>query len=126
MSIHGAGPVEGIVIHYEHFCADHLNQLDEYDIPFFNAIQPTLGVILGDDTFYETAYRIKNGYGIPDGVDRGDVPEGERPDNPHINEAIKEFSPVCCYIEENHESETKLPPFLEALAKVKQEELEDA
>lgn len=108
---------------YENFCQHHLEQLEEFEIPFLNVQIPSLSIIMDDKVFFETAYRLKNGYAPPEGI-RGDVPESEQPGIEHINDSLEEFSPICCYIEENRESETELPPFIEALAE-KVEEMED-
>lgn len=106
----------GIIMDYEYFCDEHLEQLEEFEISFMNIHIPILDIIMTDSVFFETCYRLKNGYGIPDSVDTNDIPESEQPGVEHINDALEEFSPVCCYIEDNRESETELPPFIEALA----------
>lgn len=61
---------------------------------------------LANGEFYEIAFRIKNGY--PPGDDIG---ENEQPGNVHINKALMECSPMCCFLgEETFEKVKNLEP----------------
>lgn len=103
----------------EQWCKDHLEDLAEWDIPTLNAVLTSIQTILETDRFYRIAYEKKNGYGMPDDVDTGDIPEGEQPGTEHINQALEEISPVCCFITDNVENrweDQDIPPIVGILA----------
>lgn len=85
------------------FCQDHWNEIigsDPNAEASANGIEATLMMIqhaLADETFYEIAFRIKNGYPPPESDEIGD---NERPDNVHINKTLSECSPLCCYLDD--------------------------
>lgn len=91
------------------WCDEHWQQVlaDEDANPMVAAMALT-DTLLNDTFFYEVAYRCKNGYGLPEGVDPevDDIPEGERPGTVHINQALQELSPLCCFLEDERDEFT--------------------
>lgn len=69
-----------------------------------NGIEATVLCVqyaLADELFYRTAFRIKNGYAPPEDLE--EIPPVEQPHNIHVNETLHEFSPICCYLEEQNQ-----------------------
>lgn len=107
-------------------CEEHLAMANDWDIPLMNVMIATQGNLLESETFFNIAYRIKNGYGPPEGVGWGEdgeepnVPESERPGVEHINDTMREIEPLCCWICENREEpfpeEDEPPTFIKLLA----------
>lgn len=101
----------GIITDYnDHWCDEHMEDLEEWDIPPMNAVVPALALILESGRFFKVAYRKKNGYDMPDDLCKYDVPESEKPGNEHIQEAIQEISPICCFITDNVENKWEDEP----------------
>lgn len=82
----------------EMFCQEHLKAIEAEDIPLTNCVLTTQQRLLGNSLFYEIAYRIKNGYAPPEDMNMDNVPDGEKPDVVHINDALEEIQPLCCWL----------------------------
>lgn len=91
---------EAIILEPSMICSEHQRVGQRWEIPFSNLLLATQGVCLESEAFFDIAYRLKNGYGRPEGVDWDDVPESERPGTEHINDVIREIEPLCCWVEE--------------------------
>lgn len=124
---------EAIMLEPSMICEKHQKVIQDYSIPYINALHAAQGVIVDSDHFFEITYRIKNGYGVPDDVETGEVPDGEKPGIKHINDALEEIEHVCCFIveheehpfpemEEENEDSKK---FLALIADYAQQEMED-
>lgn len=86
------------------FCEDHYNEISQHINPIV-AISLILEYALSEKLFYETAYRMRNGYGMPEDMETDSVPEDEQPDIIHINKAIREFAPLCCWLQDEIEGD---------------------
>lgn len=116
---------EAIITDPSVFCDEHMEKAEELSIHPINVITATLGVLLNNEHFFNIAYRIKNGYGKPEDMGWDDVPEGERPDVKHVNMAIEEVQPICCFIKEHEEHpypEQEGHKFISLLANYAEEE----
>lgn len=121
---------EALIIDPSVICEEHTEALSEWDIPIIpNGIMETIQACTTTREFYEEAYKAKNGYEMPEDMEMGDVPESEAPGNPHINEAIRELEPLCCFFAEvsDFETEKDIDPYIFALAswKGQQEESDE-
>lgn len=91
---------EDLIMNARHFCDDHMEKCGQEGLPIVVAMRTTLGTLLAEEEFFKIAFRVKNGYGMPEDMDMDSVPEGERPDIQHINDTIREVEPLCCYLDE--------------------------
>lgn len=124
----GVDPSAIVTSPSEQFCADHLRTLAEWEIPTLNATLEAITVVTGTRAFYAIAYREKNGYDLPDGLDPSDVPDSEAPEMAHLNAALEVASPICCFIEEHAENpwpDEGAPPLIAILAHSAQETREE-
>lgn len=109
-------------------CDEHTEEAAEWDVPFLNLLFAAQGALLESKAFFDVAYKKKNGYDRPDGVEWDDVPESEQPGTEHINAAMREVKPICCWLEENVDDpfpDQPTPVMIGILAKAAKENLED-
>lgn len=122
------GPEDALMLEPGMFCEEHTEMIEQWSIPYLNFMLAAQGKLLSVPAFYDVAYRKKNGYDRPEGVERDDVPESERPGNIHINAAMQEIEPLCCWLEENVEDpypDQDTTPLLGIIAKFAAEEWGD-
>lgn len=86
------------------FCEDHYNEICKHIDPLV-ATSLILQYTVTERLFYETAYRLRNGYGMPEEMEITDIPEPEQPEVIHINKTIREFAPLCCWLDDEVEGD---------------------
>lgn len=118
-------PENALLIDPSVLCDEHAEALQSWDIPVIpNGVIETIRACTGRREFFAVAFRAKNGYEMPGEMAMDEVPESERPGNAHINTAIRELSPLCCWFEERAEYEepgADIDPYIHALARHKAE-----
>lgn len=81
-----------LVVEAGYVCDDHYEELADWDIPSENALYHTHERAMVDETFYEIAFRIKNG---------NPPPEGKEPGPEEITATFRELAPLCCWLVDN-------------------------
>lgn len=101
------------------WCQEHIDVLAEWEIPTISATTTIMEVILGLEELFVIAYRKRNGYDPPEGTDFSNLPSSEKPGPDHLNQALAEAAPLCCFVEEHAENpwpDEDAPPLIAILA----------